>query len=85
MNPQNEAYATTGNDFNNPNETKVTVVAFIGSFIVTLLFYFMLDESQRLTDGYLSAFIRLFIAAVILFAGFLYLFIKKIKAFYYEK
>lgn len=85
MNPQNEAYATTGGDFNNPNEAKVTVVAFVGSFIITFLFYFMLDESNRLTGGYLSAFIRLFVIAVFLFAGFLYLFIKKIKAFYYEK
>ena len=85
MNPQNEAYATTGNDFNNPNETKVTIAAFIVSFIIALAFYFMLGESMRLYENYLSAFIRLLVASIVLFAGFLYLFIKKIQAFYYEK
>lgn len=85
MNPQNEVYATTGNDFNNPNETRVTIVAFVSSFVITLLFYFMLTESFTLHEGYLSAFIRLAIISAGLFAGFLYLFIMKIKAFYYEK
>ena len=85
MNPQNEVYATTGNDFNNPNEAKATVVAFVGSFVITLAFYFMVNESIRLYDNYLSAFIRLAVLAAFLFAGFLLLFVKKIKAFYYEK
>ena len=85
MNPQNEAYATTGNDFNNPNETKATIAAFIASFIIALLSFFMLSESFTLHENYYSAFIRLFIISALLFAGFLYLFIKKIKAFYYEK
>ena len=85
MNPQNEVYATTGSDFNNPNETKSTIVAFISSFVITGAFYLMLNESYRLYNNYASAFIRLFIASAVLFAGFLYLFIKKIQAFYYEK
>ena len=85
MNPQNEAYATTGSDFNNPNESKATIVAFVGSFAIAIAFYFMLTESMRLHENYVSAFIRLFIIAVGLFAGLLLLFIMKIKAFYYEK
>ena len=85
MNPQNEVYATTGSDFNNPNETKATIAAFIASIAIALIFYFMLTESYVLHGNYLSAFIRLLIIAIILFAGFLYLFIAKIKAFYYEK
>lgn len=85
MNPQNEVYATTGSDFNNPNEAKATVMAFVGSFVLTLVLYFMLVESMSLHENYLSAFIRLLIIAAFLFAGFLYLFIKKIQAFYYEK
>ena len=85
MNPQNEAYATTGSDFNNPNESKATIVAFVGSFAIAIAFYFMLTESMRLYENYVSAFIRLFIIAVGLFAGLLLLFIMKIKAFYYEK
>ena len=85
MNPQNEVYATTGSDFNNPNETRATIVAFIGSAILTLLFFFMLQESYKFYENYNSAFLRLFVVSAALFAGFLYLFIKKIKAFYYEK
>ena len=77
MNPQNEAYATTGSDFNNPNETRATIAAFIASFIIAGLFYFMLTESM--------ASIRLFILSAALFGGFLYLFIKKVQVFYYEK
>ena len=85
MNPQNEAYATTGSDFNNPNETRATIAAFVLSFIVAILFYFLLAESIATYDNYISAFIRLFILSAGLFAGFLYLFIKKIQVFYFEK
>ena len=85
MNPQNEAYATTGNDFNNPNEAKATIVAFVMSFIIAGAFYLMLTESMRLYENYMSAFVRLFILSLALFGGLLYLFIKKIKAFYYDK
>ena len=85
MNPQNEAYATTGSDFNNPNETRATIAAFAISFIVAILFYFLLTESIATYDNYISAFIRLFILSGALFAGFLYLFIKKVQVFYFEK
>ena len=85
MNPQNEAYATTGSDFNNPNEAKATIVAFVMSFIIAGAFYLMLTESMRLYENYMSAFVRLFILSLALFGGLLYLFIKKIKAFYYDK
>ena len=85
MNPQNEAYATTGSDFNNPNETRATIAAFVISFIIAILFYFMLTESMASYDDYISAFERLFIICAGLFAGFLYLFIKKIQVFYFEK
>ena len=85
MNPQNEAYATTGSDFNNPNEAKATIVAFVMSFIIAGAFYLMLTESMRLYENYISAFVRLFILSIVLFGGLLYLFIMKIKAFYYDK
>ena len=85
MNPQNEAYATFGSDFNNPNESKATIAAFIASFVIAIAFYFMLTESMRMFGNYVSAFIRLFLISAALFAGFLFLFIMKIKAFYYDK
>ena len=85
MNPQNEAYATTGSNFNNPNESKATVVAFVMSFIIAGAFYLMLTESMRLYQNYISAFVRLFLLSVFLLGGLLFLFIMKIKAFYYDK
>lgn len=85
MNPQNEAYATTGSEFNNPNESKATIVAFVLSFIIAGIFYLMLTESMRLYQNYISAFVRLFVLANALFGGLLFLFIMKIKAFYYDK
>ena len=85
MNPQNEAYATTGSDFNNPNETRATIAAFVVSFLVAILFYFMLTESMASYDDYISAFVRLLVLSAALFAGFLYLFIKKVQVFYFEK
>ena len=85
MNPQNETYATSGSDFNNPNERKATVVAFILSFIVAIVAYLLLMESQKYYDNYNSAFIKILLLAIGGFAGSLILFILKIKAFYYEK
>ncbi len=85
MNPQNETYATSGSDFNNPNERKATVVAFILSFIVAIVAYLLLMESQKYYDNYNSAFIKILLLAIGGFAGSLVLFILKIKAFYYEK
>ena len=85
MNPQNEVYATTGSDFNNPNETRSTVVAFVVSFIIAGLFYLILNESYKLYNSYISAFVRLLLVSMLLFGGFLYLFIRKIQAFYFEK
>ena len=85
MNPQNEVYATTGSNFNNPNETTSTVVAFVVSFILAGFFYLILNESYKLTGSYTSAFIRLLLVSMFLFAGCLFLFIKKIQAFYFEK
>ena len=85
MNPQNEAYATTGSDFNNPNETRATIAAFVISFLIAILFYFMLTESMASYNDYISAFVRLLVLSAALFAGLLYLFIKKVQVFYFEK
>ena len=85
MNPQNEAYATSGSDFNNPNETKVTIVAFVGSFVLALVSYFLFKESQTHFMNYDSAFIRLLMISILAFAGSLSVFVLKVKAFYFEK
>lgn len=85
MNPQNEAYATSGSDFNNPNETKSTVVAFIIAFAVAFVAYLLFTESQKYYDSYNDAFIKILLASAVGFGGSLGLFILKIKAFYFEK
>ena len=82
MNPQNEQYATTGINIDNPNENKSTMWAFIISFLFALIAYKLLSESvlgsatQDLTFGILKL---LFIGAVY-FVSMIMLFIKRIKA-----
>ena len=85
MNPQNEAYATSGSNFNNPNETKTTVVAFIISFVITVVAYLLFLESQKYYDNYTVAFLKILLISMFGFGGSLALFVLKIKAFYYEK
>ncbi len=85
MNPQNEVYATSGNDFNNPNETKTTLVAFIMSFAITFVSYLLFLESQKYYDNYNVAFIKILLIAIAIFGSSLGLFVLKIKAFYYER
>ena len=86
MNPQNEQYATTGVNVDNPNENKSTMLAFIISFAFALISYKLLSESvlgsttQDLTLG----IIKLLFIGTIYFVSMIMLFIKRIKAYYYE-
>ncbi len=87
MNPQNEQYATTGETFDNPNENKSTIFAFIISFIYALISYKLLSESS--IGGNISdlsfGMIKLMIISFGYLMATLMLFIKRIRAFYYEK
>ena len=86
MNPQNEQYATTGVNVDNPNENKSTMWAFLISFLFALISYKLLSESvlgsatQDLTLG----IVKLLFIGLVFFASMTMLFIKRIKAFYYE-
>lgn len=85
LNPQNEQYATAGDEFSNPNERKSTLVAFIGSAAIALISYFLFTESMYNTSSFNGAIIKLFIIGLLLFGSAILLYILKIKAFYYDK
>ena len=85
MNPQNESYATTGSSENNQNENRSTIVAFIASIVFAFLGYLFMVECHREDGFYLIAFIKLFIIALGVAASSFYLFVMKIRAYYYEK
>ena len=80
MNPQIEMYATIGNNENNPNETKSTIMAFLISFAVAFMVFVFLKEKDN--NG---PYLKLLLIGI----GFLilrgYLFLTKIKLYYKEK
>ena len=83
VNPQNEQYATLGVNFNNPNEGKSTVAAFVVSIVFSLISFKILYETCM--DGTsVYGVLKLLGLSIVFFAGCLLLFIKKVKAFYYD-
>ena len=84
MNPQNEQYASTGVVEDNPNENKSTILAFILSFAYAIIAFILFNESGIQNGSYLPACIRMLIISIAYCAGCIILFIKKIKAYYYE-
>lgn len=86
MNPQNEQYATTGDVIDNPNESKSTFFAFLLAGIFTIIAYKLFDEAMvsGKTSDLIICVSKLLIVATGYFGSMLYLFVKKVKAFYYE-
>ena len=85
MNPQNEAYATNGEQISNPNERLSTIVGFVISFAMTGVMYLLLVEANNTSDSLTSAFVKMILIAIAAFASCLTLYILNIKAYYYEK
>ena len=85
MNPQNEAYATDGTLEHNPNENISTASAFIASFVMAFVSFLMFKDSYKTFLNLNAAFIKMFIIGFIALGAMLFLFMKKIKAYYYEK
>ena len=85
MNPQNEVYATEGGSIINPNERRSTVVAFVLSFIFSLVAFILFRESYNKTESLNEAFIKLLIVAIFFAASCIALFYMKIKAFYIDR
>ncbi len=88
MNPQNEQYATVGDSVQNPNENKSTLVAFLISGAVALFSFIILDDytfNFWMSSMVTSAMLRLFVIAAVFCAVCVSLFVKNVKAYYYEK
>lgn len=84
MNPQNEQYATTGMEVDNPNENKSTIFAFVLAFIYAVIAYKLLSESVLYYKGLTVGMCKLLLISLLAFVNILILFIKRIKAFYYD-
>ena len=80
MNPQTELYATIGNSDSNPNETKSTVIAFLGAFVTFGMFLFLLVENPNLIT-----YIKLLVIGIALMLFRLYMLLNKIKLYYMER
>lgn len=86
MNPQNEQYATTGEQFSNPNENKAIIIAFITSFIVALAMFWFLKEAQRLSHEVFNiVFIKMFFIGVIFIVTAIYIFGWSVRAYYFDR
>ena len=85
MNPQNEGYATNGDDFVNPNERTSTIIGFIASIIIALISFGLFKESYMNYSSYWLAAVKILLIAIAVFGSCLLLFVLKIKAYYYEK
>ena len=86
MNPQNEQYATSGEVIDNPNENKSTLFAFIISAFFTIISYKFFSEAivTNKVNDLIICVIKLLSICFAYFISMLYLFFKKVKAFYYE-
>ncbi|MFA5443321.1 MAG: hypothetical protein WC286_05600 [Bacilli bacterium] len=86
MNPQNEQYATAGEQINNPNETKATIFAFITSFLIALITLgFLLEEQFMPNQSFNLAFLKILLIGIVFLGVAVYMFIEKIKAYYYDR
>ena len=86
MNPQNEQYATAGNQISNPNETRATIFAFIVSFLVALItLAFLMEEQFKPETHFNLAFLKIALIGMIFLGVAIYMFIEKIKAYYYDR
>ena len=85
MRPQNEQYATVGDNVQNPNETTSTLVAFAISAVVAGFSYILFSEVTLSTGTVTLALLKLLGIAAVFFVGVGSLYIKCIRAYYYEK
>ena len=86
MNPQNEQYATAGEQVSNPNETKATIFAFITAFLVALITLgFLVEEQFMLDQSFNYAFLKMLLIGFVFFGASVYMYIEKIKAYYYDR
>jgi len=79
MNSQADQYSTIGVDFNNPNETKSTIIAFLLSALFTFLFFFFTDEGVNVS------LIKCVVISVVFLIARINLYITRINLYFKEK
>lgn len=82
MNPQTELYATVGATESNINESRATLTAFICSFAITVVLFFLLWENRSTMT---AVFIKYLAVALAVLGYRLHMFFSKIKLYYKEK
>ena len=80
MNPQFELYATVGSSEINKNEMKATVSAFLISFLVAGIMFFLLYESVGI-----SVYMKFFVISLIAVLYRTYIFFSNLRVYYKEK
>ena len=89
MKNQSDQYATVGVDFDNPNERNSTIIAFLISVLMALMFYLVSDKLTKIGKVEISApssgLIKVAIVALVLFATRVYLYFTRIKLYYVER
>ncbi|MBP5308033.1 MAG: hypothetical protein J6Z34_02740 [Clostridia bacterium] len=85
MRPQNEQYATVGDNVQNPNETVSTIAAFVISALTAGFGYVLFSEVTLSTGTVTLAMLKLFGIAAVFFVAVTVLFVRCIRAYYYEK
>lgn len=79
MKPMNEQYATVGEVNDNPNESFMTISAFIVSFVYALYAFILFPENVG------TACVKLCLMGVAFCAIIAYMYFLKIKVYYFEK
>ena len=79
MNPQNEQYATSGSQENNPNERKSSLFAFILSFLGFIISLLLFNEKISV------AWIKLMFISLVFAVSRIFLYVQRIKIYYKEK
>ena len=80
MSPQIELYATIGSNDSNPNETKSTLIAFLGSFLTFAILLLLLIENSAIIT-----YIKILLIGLTLMIFRLYMLLSKIKLYYMER
>lgn len=80
MNPQIELYATIGANEDNPNETKSTVIAFLGAFVTFGMLLLLLVENPTVIT-----YLKILMIGLVLMLFRLYMLLNKIKLYYMER
>ena len=80
MNPQIELYSTVGSSESNPNETRATLTAFVISFLVTGIIFFLLTENNDI-----GVYLKYIVVSAIALIYRTYIFFAKLRLYYKEK